>query len=205
MPSFITSRNLHSLSFTVPVYGWGVICEGERQHDFPGPMWGFMLDWKKKTCFMEYESHREGGAEKGAGFSTEGVLEHREEGNPTERPEQVSLCCEYAGREVWDGQEFHFWEPAVCLHAGSGMVKALVVFALRTQSTFLSPSIPSSQRGQAVKFLLFPVCTVFNLPAGFGYERPWRYGLLPCMMRDGSIVLQAGEDTLWLRVQSTPC
>lgn len=57
---------------------------------------------------MEYDGHQESDAEKGAGFSTESALEHREEGNSTARPEEVSPCCEHAGREVAGGQEFQF-------------------------------------------------------------------------------------------------
>lgn len=80
------------------------------------------------------------------------ALEHRVEGNNTERSEQVFPWREYAGREAQGGREFHFWEHAVCLCAGSGMLKALVVFALGTQSMFLSPSIPSSQGCKAFTF-----------------------------------------------------
>lgn len=73
---------------------------------------------------------------------------------------------------------------------------------------FLPPSIPSSQRGQAVKFLIFPVCTVLNIPVGFGCERPGRYDqckkvpsalrLLAYMIRDGIIALQPGKGILQL-------
>lgn len=50
-------------SFTVPVYAWEVICEGEKQYDFHRPVWGAKLvSWTMTT-------------EKDAAFSTKGALE----------------------------------------------------------------------------------------------------------------------------------
>lgn len=97
---------------------------------------------------MEYDSNQESDAGKGAGFSTEGALEHREEGNSTERSEQVSLCCEYAGREVPGGQEFLLWELAVHICAGSGNIKVLEAFAWEHKASSCLLLSPAAKEGK---------------------------------------------------------
>lgn len=62
---------------------------------------------------MEYHSHQERDVEQGAGFPSEGVLEHRVERNSRERPEQflpVLLMCRQGSSE---------WPALPCLCLGN--------------------------------------------------------------------------------------
>lgn len=64
--------------------------------------------------------------------------------------------CERAGQEVQGGQEFQFWELAVCSGTGSGNTKTLETFAWKQCSPLLFPAAKGSKQ-----FLLFLLYTEF--------------------------------------------